>query len=97
MKRINHSTRQKLDQLEIRSLTRRLQGLIIGLESTRLKIGLLNYEKKTDQLKLEIKQRKELETQLVHAQKMEAVGQLASGIAHEINSPSRFANDNILF
>ena len=35
--------------------------------------------------------------QLVHAQKMEAVGQLASGIAHEINSPSQFANDNILF
>ena len=28
---------------------------------------------------------------------MEAVGQLASGIAHEINSPSQFANDNILF
>ena len=38
-----------------------------------------------------------METQLVHAQKMEAVGQLASGIAHEINSPSQFANDNILF
>ena len=48
-------------------------------------------------MKEEIKQRKELETQLVHAQKMEAVGQLASGIAHEINSPSQFANDNILF
>ena len=44
-----------------------------------------------------MQQRKELETQLVHAQKMEAVGQLASGIAHEINSPSQFANDNILF
>ena len=49
------------------------------------------------QLKEEMKQRQELETQLVHAQKMEAVGQLASGIAHEINSPSQFANDNILF
>ncbi|MEC8044555.1 MAG: ATP-binding protein [Verrucomicrobiota bacterium] len=81
---------------EIKSLTRRLQGLIIGLEGT-VKQRTAALEKKTNQLKLEIKQRKELETQLVHAQKMEAVGQLASGIAHEINSPSQFANDNILF
>jgi len=82
--------------LEIRSLTKRLQGLIIGLEST-VKNRTAKLQEKTNQLKLEIQQRKELETQLVHAQKMEAVGQLASGIAHEINSPSQFANDNILF
>ena len=81
---------------EVKSLTRRLQGLIIGLEVT-VKQRTSALVKKTEQLKLEIKQRKELETQLVHAQKMEAVGQLASGIAHEINSPSQFANDNILF
>ena len=81
---------------EVRSLTRRLQGLIIGLEST-VKNRTSSLVKKTEQLKKEIQQRKELETQLVHAQKMEAVGQLASGIAHEINSPSQFANDNILF
>ena len=73
-----------------------MQGLIIGLEST-VKKRTSALVKKTDELKLEITQRKELETQLVHAQKMEAVGQLASGIAHEINSPSQFANDNILF
>ena len=74
---------------EIRSLTNKLQGLIIGLEEKVLS--------RTIDLQNEIKQRKELETQLVHAQKMEAVGQLASGIAHEINSPSQFASDNILF
>lgn len=82
--------------LEIRSLTRRLKGLIVGLEDT-VKQRTAALVKKTKQLELEMKQRKELETQLVHAQKMEAVGQLASGIAHEINSPSQFANDNILF
>ena len=60
------------------------------------KKGLLRCSK-NGLLEQEINQRKELETQLVHAQKMEAVGQLASGIAHEINSPSQFANDNILF
>ena len=81
---------------EIRSVTRRLQGLILGLEDTVLK-RTHALQMSNQKLKLEMKQRKELETQLVHAQKMEAVGQLASGIAHEINSPSQFANDNILF
>ena len=81
---------------EIRSLTRRLQGLIIGLEET-VERRTAELKERTIQLQKEIRQRMELETQLVHAQKMEAVGQLASGIAHEINSPSQFANDNILF
>ena len=81
---------------EIRSLTRRLQGLILGLEET-VEQRTSELRGKTVQLQAEIQQRMELETQLVHAQKMEAVGQLASGIAHEINSPSQFANDNILF
>ena len=81
---------------EIRSLTRRLQGLIFGLEET-VESRTRELKERTIQLQTEIHQRKELETQLVHAQKMEAVGQLASGIAHEINSPSQFANDNILF
>ena len=81
---------------EIRSVTKRLQGLIIGLEDTVQK-RTAALQKSNVKLKEEMKQRQELETQLVHAQKMEAVGQLASGIAHEINSPSQFANDNILF
>jgi signal transduction histidine kinase len=81
---------------EIRSVIKRLQGLILGLESTVRK-RTASLQAKTVQLQAEMDQRKELETQLVHAQKMEAVGQLASGIAHEINSPSQFANDNILF
>lgn len=81
---------------EIRSLTRRLKGLILGLEDT-VKERTAALQSKTNLLQAEIIQRQELETQLVHAQKMEAVGQLASGIAHEINSPSQFANDNILF
>jgi two-component system, NtrC family, sensor kinase len=38
-----------------------------------------------------------LERDLRQAQKLETVGQLAAGIAHEINSPIQFIGDNISF
>ena len=45
----------------------------------------------------DITERRALESQLRHAQKLEGIGQLAAGIAHEINTPTQFVTDNLTF
>jgi PAS domain S-box-containing protein len=42
-------------------------------------------------------ERKALHQQLLQAQKLESIGQLAAGIAHEINTPTQYIGDNVRF
>lgn len=46
---------------------------------------------------LDVTERKELETQLASAQRLESIGQLAAGLAHEINTPIQFVRDSFFF
>jgi PAS domain S-box-containing protein len=46
---------------------------------------------------IDITKRKMLETQIIQTRKLESIGQLASGIAHEINTPTQYIGDNIHF
>ncbi len=45
----------------------------------------------------DVGERRSMESQLRQAQKMEAIGGLAAGIAHEINTPMQFIGDNTRF
>ena len=45
----------------------------------------------------DITEQQKLEDQLQQARKLESIGQLAAGIAHEINTPAQFVTDNIRF
>lgn len=45
----------------------------------------------------DVTEKSRLEIELSHAQKLESVGRLAAGIAHEINTPIQFVGDNVNF
>ncbi|MBA1429655.1 MULTISPECIES: ATP-binding protein [Pseudomonas fluorescens group] len=52
-------------------------------------------EQRTQALQLEINERKHLESQLVQSEKLASLGQLAAGVAHEINNPVGFISSNL--
>ena len=50
-----------------------------------------------DQLQAEIAERERMQHELARAQKLESIGHLAAGIAHEINTPAQYVGDNTRF
>jgi signal transduction histidine kinase len=75
------------------------ESLEVTVKERTHDLSVVNDELK-DELRRKIKSEEEkdrLRHELQHSQKMQAIGTLAAGIAHEINSPLQFTNDNVDF
>jgi len=46
---------------------------------------------------IDVTERKEVERRLAAAERLESIGRLAAGVAHEINTPVQFVSDNVQF
>lgn len=72
-----------------------------ALERRALLRGAKRYKEALEQRNLELASRKaeleRLQAQIIHSEKMASLGQLAAGIAHELNNPAAFINGNIEF
>jgi C4-dicarboxylate-specific signal transduction histidine kinase len=64
------------------------EGEVALLEATADQIGIaLDNARLYSELARQLEELKSAQAQLVHAEKLSAVGELASGVAHEINNP----------
>jgi CheY-like chemotaxis protein len=70
---------------KVRRRTEVLEDVIRKLECERTDLGAA------------LAQLRDAQSQLVQAQKLEGLGQLAAGIAHEINTPTQYVSDNVRF
>ena len=59
--------------------------------------GLVGISRDITAIKAAERERQMMELQLRQAQKLESIGQLAAGIAHEINTPMQYVGDNTRF
>lgn len=75
---------------------RRPDGSVLPI-SLSILTGPMQGELKIIAVLFDISRQKDMERQLMQSQKLESIGQLAAGIAHEINTPIQYVGGNVEF
>ncbi len=84
---ITDITERKLAEIELRRLNDELEGRVLGRTH---ELAQKNREMEEAYTRL-----KETQSQILQQEKMASVGQLAAGVAHEINNPMGFIASNL--
>lgn len=71
--------------------------VVISTDITAQKLAEREIRDKSVEIELANEELKNTRSQALHAEKLASVGQLAAGIAHEINTPIQFVGDNTRF
>jgi PAS domain S-box-containing protein len=72
-------------------------AVVIGADITNKREEARKKQELQDKLVEEMKERERMVLELQLAQKLESVGRLAAGIAHEINTPIQYVGDSVQF
>lgn len=94
-----HVTLTWIIRMLIQNLEENVRSRTVQLQKNaeKLKKQAKELQERSDELQEQIIIREQLETQVVHSQKMETIGQMASMITHEVNTPMQFIMDNLYF
>ncbi|MDB4961438.1 MAG: hypothetical protein JWP01_1437 [Myxococcales bacterium] len=87
-----NGTRSWSDPIDCRLIGRR--GRIVHV---RTFLNARGGSRRIRAIVLDITRQRKLESELQQAQKLESVGRLAAGVAHEINTPIQFIGDSVQF